>query len=139
MRADRRVACEVHGSVGVAVGLVTATAAVKRTFGQRELLFEEVARTAATRARKETVCDRDRSSEPRGFVREHAGKHRPRAVGQRARQPRPHQSRRAQIFEDQVTVGLGQSARFPVHEVFPHERDARVHLRKARACALAIA
>ena len=56
LRRYRRVTREVHGSVGVTVGLVTATAAMKCSFGQRELLGEAAACAAATCAPAECAC-----------------------------------------------------------------------------------
>jgi hypothetical protein len=66
------------------------------------------------------------------------GEHGPRAVGEGASQPGLHQPDRAQVLDDQPAVGLGQPARFPVHEVTTNVCNSLVHPGQPSSCSPAV-
>src|SRR5688572_28048105 len=107
-------------SVGVAVGLVTTTAATKGPLAQAERFADRAASSTVPRSGIEAVSQGQLRAVPGRLVGEQGPEQRPGAVGYRTSETGANQSRVAQLLEDQVTVGLGQSARVWMREGMPN-------------------
>ena len=112
-----RVLSQAHGSVLVAVGLVTTTAAVKGALPEVEPLADGPARAAAACAGVEAVGYGERCAVPLRFVGELCSEQRPGAVRDGAGESGFDEPRDTQLLDDQVAVGLGQSARLAMGEI----------------------